>query len=520
MASAPVGLTSGTPATGNPYAGYGSPVTGAEFVGRASDIRSIRDRTFSQPEVASVSIVGPPRVGKSSLAQQVLDKFATGQSPRGATFVPVWITVSGAVSEQSLFRDLASLILDWLDDHGLPTDRLQDSYAKLDKAVGWDEMGMALKHYLRQVRRAGYQPIVVLDEFDAARNVFHRAAPFQLLRAIAYERAGRVALIVTSRRTLADIVVKSSPEESTFPGIFGRTVTLGHFTRAELATLIARSPYADQGLRESLLAWLDVETAGQPFLSSALLSEVHERWAADGLPAPGDRAQQYQDAVLACGQLTVDYYTSMLELLREEGKLVQLLEVLFGPQETVTQADIKLMADARIIKQTDRGWAAFSESFSQYLLLLEDTRTSDNWLLWHRTETGLRAALTVALERAYGETWPTRLAESQKKLVDACRTRQQRDRSFGDAVTDDSLLDYAYPKDLLAIMKMHWAQVKPVFGHSKDAWEHHVELIAKVRTPMAHNRQAGTTPALMEKFRTVCQEILDWLPDTAAGQSV
>src|SRR5580658_2008824 len=130
MATAPVGV--------NPYANYGLTVTGAEFVGRQDHLRSIRSRTFKT--LAPVSIVGPPRVGKSSLAQHVLDSFAVGKSPAGLTFVPVWITVSGADSEQSMFRDLADLILDWLEDHGKPTDRLQTHYDALKTAVTWDEM--------------------------------------------------------------------------------------------------------------------------------------------------------------------------------------------------------------------------------------------------------------------------------------------------------------------------------------------------------------------------------------------
>jgi hypothetical protein len=511
-------MTSENMARDNPYANYGSPVTGAAFVGRADHVRSIRSRTFTAMEAASVSIVGPPRVGKSSLAQQVLDEFAVGKNPAGRIFVPIWITVGGATSEQALFRELAHLILDWLDEHGLPTDRLHGPYAKLTAAVSWDEMGMCLKDFLRQVRRAGYQVVVVLDEFDAARTVFHRAAPFELLRAIAHERTVRVALITTSRRTLAEIVVKSTAEVSTFAGIFGLPLTLGCFTAPELTALIARSPYTDKDLRDSLFTWLQVETGGHPFLSSALLSVLHDRWAADGPPALDDLPKQCRDAVGACGQFTVDYYKEMLELLREEDRLGQLLEVLFGPQETVRPTDADRMVGEGIIKQTDDGWAAFSESFSQYLLLLEGTRTSDNWQLWHRTETGLRAALTSALEQAYGETWRTRLAQSQKKLVLDCQTRQARDRAFGDVTTDDDLLEYALPKDLLAIMMMHWDHIEPVFGHGKEEWRQRVELIAKVRNPMAHNRRAAASPALMEQFRAVCREILDWLAATAADQ--
>lgn len=127
-------------APNNPYANCGLLVTGAEFVGRADHLRAIRDRMFASLEAAPVSIVGPPRVGKSSLAMQVLDEFAVGQSPSGRIFVPVCITVSGVESEKALFRDLADSIMDWFIERGLPTDRMQASYAIVTTTDDWDEM--------------------------------------------------------------------------------------------------------------------------------------------------------------------------------------------------------------------------------------------------------------------------------------------------------------------------------------------------------------------------------------------
>jgi hypothetical protein len=501
----------------NPYANCGRIVTGAEFVGRQNELRSVRSRMFSS--LAPVSIVGPPRIGKSSLAQHALDSYATGESPAGLTFVPIWITVSGADSEQSLFRELALLVHEWLDDHEKSTDRLQAAHAALIAAVTWDDMCRCLKAYLRQVRRSGHQVVAVLDEFDAARNVFTRAAPFEFLRTLAHEERFRVGLIITSRRSLGEIVVKSTAEMSTFPGIFGQSVTLGCFAAPDLAALIGRSPYTDARLHDALAAWLTTETGGHPFLSSALLSEVHEGWAFNGLSSAEALDRDCRDAVAACGQLVVDYYDSMLELLREENRLGKLLEVLFGPQETAGPLDAERMSREGIIKSSDDGWAAFSESFGQYLLLLEDTRTSDDWRLWHRTETGLRAALTSALKSAYGDSWLVTLADSQPRLIGECQKRQDRDRAFGEMTEDDSLLDYTYPGDLLKVMMLHWQQVEPFFKRDKQYWHERIELMAKVRNPMAHNRNAGTSPVLMEQFRAACREILEWLPTPATGQT-
>lgn len=507
----------------NPYAGYGSPVAGAEFVGRTAAISSIRNRTFASLETASVSIVGPPRVGKSSLARHVHEQFATGRSARGLTFIPVWITVSGCDSEQSLFRELAHSVQTWLSEHSPDADRMKAQYESLSTTASWDDMRMQLRTYLRRLRWLKYQVVAVLDEFDAARNIFRRSAPFELLRALAYAPDVRVALVTASRRSLAEIVVRSTPELSTFPQIFGLPITLGCFDTRELSALVARSPYVDTELGPPLLTWLERETGGQPFLASALLSVVHDRWAAHGLPPAAQLPRHLGEAVAACGELTVRHHEQMLELLRDEDRLKTLLEVVFGPQVTAQPQDAERLAKEGIVRPTADGWAGFSESFQEYLGLLE--RRSDDWSLWQRTETRLRAALTVALRAVYGEVWLDRLRECQKRLIDKCEERQERvRRSFGRLAPDENPLDYAYPQDLLAVIMMHWEQLRPALGHSKDGWQERLELIARMRTPMAHNRRSGTSPLLMEQFREYCNDVLRWLPEspvpgTAAASS-
>lgn len=495
---------------GNPFAGYGSPVEGTEFVGRDTPIRSVRTRTFESYETASVAIVGPPRVGKSSLARYALDRFATGQSKRGLTFVPVWLTVSGCESEQSLFRELVFLLHTWMTDHDLHTDRLDPLYDALEATTSWDAMRMRTRNYLRQLRRLGYQAVVVLDEFDAARNIFGRAAPFELLRALAYEPEVRVALITTSRRDLEAIVVRSSPELSTFPQIFGVEIALGCFDEGELGLLLDRSPRLDAAVRDVLLPWLIQETGGQPYLASALLSVLHDRWAVGGIPPAAELKADLEDAVATCGALTVKHHEQMLELLRSEGRLSTLLQVVFGPQIDAKPLDAERLQKEGIIRATADGWDAFSEGFREYLAILE--RTSGDWPLWQQTETRLRAELVTALETVYGEHWQLKLDESQRKIVSQCEARrEQRRRTYGELAPDDNILEYTNPADLRDIMMRHWDQLAPFFGQTKADWHERIGVLAEGRTPMAHNRQSGVPPILMERFRKSCQDVLEWL---------
>lgn len=518
MAAAPVGLNEEhVPA--NPFANYGPPVTGTGFVGRWNEVTAIRNRTFALLETASVSIIGPPRIGKSSLARQVLDEFASGISPRGLAYLPVWITVSSDDDEDSLFRELARQAHEWLADRDLLTDKLRRAYDALRASVAWRDLRLCLRTYLKDLRASGYQVIAVVDEFDAVRNVFTRAAPFELQRQIAYEPGMRIAWIITSRRKLKDIVIRSNAAASTFPGIFGQPEILGCFDCSELAELIARSPYQGETLRKMLLSLLERETGGQPFLSSALLSVLHDRWAAEGPPLEAsDIEDHFTDALVTCGQLIVDHHGAMIELLREENRLTKLFEVIFGPQITVGKVDAERLAQEGIIKETAEGWMAYSESFHQYLSRQEEALTSDSHMLWPKTEVGLRSALAAALESAYGPSWQSTLEESQSRIVRNCERRRAHDPG---ARTGDggNLLDYTVPAELLQIMMVHWGQVEPVFGHDKGEWRTRLEFVAKARTPLAHSRRGSMPPQDLERFRSTCQEILRWLESAGAARA-
>jgi hypothetical protein len=511
MAAAPVGLSDQYVPV-NPYASYGSPVTGEEFVGRAGYVRSIRSRTFDSLEGASVSIVGPPRVGKSSLARYVLDEFAQGKNPRGLTFLPVWITVSGAQSDQALFRELAYRTQVWLADHEYHNDRLQAYYEATAQTVGWDDMRLRLMTYLRQLRKNGFQVVAVLDEFDAARTVFKTPTPFELLRSLAYEPEIRISLITASRRRLEEIVRQSPAEMSTFEQTFGLPETLGCFSDGELTALIARSPHASRELKAALLAWLSLETGGQPFLSAALLATLHAWWSADRPPDDQNKAEDdFREAVVTCARLILDLHEKMLELLRGEKRLGKLLEVVFGPQVTAGPNDAEQFSREGIIKRTADGWAAYSESFRQYLGQLEETLVSDDHILWRRTETRLRSVLAAALVCAYPDGWENRLKETQPRIVRNCESRRRAHIPQSSADLDDNLLDYTQPAELLDILMMHWDQAEPFFGHQKIDWKTRLEFASRMRVPLMHSRRAGMTTQDLEKFREICQEILRWL---------
>lgn len=172
------------------------------------------------------------------------------------------------------------------------------------------------------------------------------------------------------------------------------------------------------------------------------------------------------------------------------------------------------MSREGLLRKAGAGWAAYSPSFHEYLRSLDDARKSDDWKLWERTETGVRAALSAALQSAYGDDWVMRLEESHKRIVSACKRRRKHPESHASA--SDNLLNYSLSDDLPKIMSVYWEQVEPFFSHGKDDWLERLVFVGEVRVKLAHHRHADLSAQDLERFRFTCREILKWLADRPA----
>ena len=83
--------------TNNPFASVGAMVEGDAFVGRESEIRTIKERLLGR-EFGNVSIIGIPKIGKSSLMQRSLLTNVEQLWEDNRTVV-VWYTMKRPIEE-------------------------------------------------------------------------------------------------------------------------------------------------------------------------------------------------------------------------------------------------------------------------------------------------------------------------------------------------------------------------------------------------------------------------------------
>ena len=215
----------------NPFF-YGGRVAPKFFIGRTQQLR----RIFSCLEIAntgqlqSISVVGPHRVGRSSLLNYVAEKYDLFlQTPASYRFA--YISPHDANCHtvgEFLYTVLDSLKLDLHDHHDVSLREFQDAIVLLN--------------------RSGIHPVICLDEFEEllGSNSFSDEF-FDVLRHLMSESA--LAFVIASTAPLSDLV-SADKYTSPFFNIF--TITeIGEFSAEEAGILLRKGRECNREFSEA-----------------------------------------------------------------------------------------------------------------------------------------------------------------------------------------------------------------------------------------------------------------------------
>ena len=493
----------------NPFADYGKIVCGERFIGRKNIMNVIENRIVQPENPGNLAIIGVHRIGKSSLVYKTIieqkDKLIAKQ------VLPIWIGLSSYKQPMNFFRALITKCvreirrLNWL------SDEIQGSAELALEALKDEDPWAEITDFFIEVQEAGYGTLFILDEFDHARHLFEGETAFQYLRELADYPDYRLSLILTSRRNVRDIE-HAAGSSSPFHNIF-QVQRLAMFNDEDLETYFSlfssigiQTTDADQ---ERILFYC----GAHPYLLEMLGCEIVEMFRQN-------EQIDVDKAANAIFQSIFQHYDDMIRLLRDDGTLNKLLQILFGPVVDVKQTDVTELQNYGLIKPTeDATYAAYSAHFHDYLKLHERSTEfeADLWPIWRDTEKALREVITTTMSTIYGNSWIEKLEKGRsnlKLIFDKCRKAQQKEeKSFVDRASQN-LIDFTYPADLFTIIcaKGLWdPHFKPIFGHNPNYWERHKQLLARCRNPLAHNRSEVLQPHEITIIEGYCQEILNVL---------
>lgn len=494
----------------NPHADFGGTVTGTRFIGRESELRTIKGRIFGAGAFGSIALVGLPRIGKTSLISETIRREeleSNGQRP-----IMVRVDVGAFNSADGLFRylleNLRGSIRSRKLDNELLERRVKEAFAK--SAIDFN----AIRTVFKSIRQTGARVVCVLDEFDAGRRVFKDAPElFHWLRELCSNPEFKAAVVLVAKRRLQDVARLAGYESNYWANVL-MTLPLRPFDDDDVATVFSNLEnegiLLDEAERSEVLAL----AGGHPYLLDAF---AYYAW--EHVKHGGDINVDWIGAVFT--EKVREYFQQVSTILEDGPMLSKVIQVLLGPQWDITDQDVDALREFGILYEENCALRGFSASFEGYLRILE--RNVDLWPLWRDTERALRGGLERRLERTYGSAWPNAVGKSQPKLkpvIEACQEKRSREQSrFSPRNAESSLLAYGYPMDLYKLMGANWASLgEPLLGKDRQGWAMKFSVLSKVRTPLAHNRAESVGEGERKQAEGICHEILERfqeLEDTA-----
>ena len=195
-----------------------------QFVGRKAQLERLASAITK-----NWSIVGLPRMGKSSLAYQAILKAKKDwENTQTIPFVDVWFDVSTTHTPKAFFNLLIRAIQDTIAVYGF-----QDLQAYFEAAIKGKLDTLNVESYFKHLDRHNIQVVICLDEFDKVRE-FLKQHHFGCLHSI-LSACSHIHFIITSRRFIKSIEkeVCQSRNPSTLYQLFSQ-ITLKPFVQDEM----------------------------------------------------------------------------------------------------------------------------------------------------------------------------------------------------------------------------------------------------------------------------------------------
>jgi hypothetical protein len=209
----------------NPFFHRGAIRRAEEFHGRESEINQVLGLLRNGQ---SVSIVGPRRIGKSSLLLHLSRPVARapmGMAPPQALFVPIDCQELGGSPPEEVYEAFLTSLLDAAEAAGMDFGEVNrpGTYRALDRA-------------LHKVHAAGSQVVLLLDEFELLAANEH-LTPYFFARLRGLTTKYGLAYLTASQRPLFAITADEQILSSPFFNIFV-SMPLGLFSEVEARSLL------------------------------------------------------------------------------------------------------------------------------------------------------------------------------------------------------------------------------------------------------------------------------------------
>ncbi|HEU0003822.1 MAG TPA: hypothetical protein VFQ36_23145 [Ktedonobacteraceae bacterium] len=515
----------------SPFDGFDAPCAVSPFIERGHALRVIEQRVLAVQEPGNLSIIGLPRVGKTSLVYHAL--FKRDSLPDTRQILPIWLNLAGYEQPELFFRALAQQCIEQASNLGWSTSATQRAaQAALQEGISWSEGYARLQRYLQKLHQArpGIRIVCVLDDFDAAAELFI-ADPtyFSSIRGLYENPSWRVTFITISQLPLREIELLARGIPTLHVPFQEYYLTL--FDDTEMQECYAHLAATGLTINDALTGRIEWYAGKHPYLLARLGSQLIAMGRANQQASVDDAFKHVEADFRA-------YYTLLMDTPGPANTCRDALADAIYRVPTEQPSDIEMLMKYGLIQRTPEGYEVFSRHFAVYLRetmpvadvqqadeegeefdeewagdawqieleqdekhqdaspLAEDTSGAHLWSMWRETERTVRVALAATLQAKYGEDWFERLKQlhpalkmkGTTTLFDRCRITLEREIKNWGAREYGSMLEYSSPQDLFALLLAEWETLQPIFGEDPLYWKRCSRQLVEVRVLLAHNR--------------------------------
>lgn len=504
----------------NPFRSVGKVVTGDLFIGREKETSNLKNRVLGYP-LANASIVGLPRVGKSSLMKNTLIEQAD-ELWETQRCIAVWYTFKDYSDEgvdsrpEDAFIDIMQTVEHALKKKGLVFPDANEYIKRASKpGIRYLQLCTEVSFFFDVITEANdIRVVICIDEFDYSKDVFSRGH-YQLLRHIS-DDFPKVAIVTTSRRSILDIEKDSGGGSSFYETC--DNIYLKPFSDEEVE--LQRCLAGDISDEDREL--LDDACGNHPYLNALVLNEYCQ-----GQDMESSIDESYQDILSYYNRLfqrvlkrdhlddkVINVYSGFLDAVSQDEEEYILKR--YGLFKAVAQDSADSSTD---MKQYD--YVPFCKSFDEYMRQLY--RKNPYKVVWPKAERGIKLMISDSLRKVYGENHSDWLKPVEAIIVKNFSTKKFPNKHYNDLVNQmenelvhypengsSNIIDQLYPKDFVYFISELWNNgINTVLGHDLAYWTERLDFIAsKVRNPEMHSRLL-LDDETKQKATIICKEIID-----------
>lgn len=487
----------------------GRQVKGDSFIGRAKLVEDLKKRYLTSDGKAAISIVGLPRIGKTSLALNVFDEIPS-------SIIYVYVDLAERSCYNEIWQDISIDIEEYLNKHNINYDCIKECFEKIKSGnIQWIILTRSVKKFFQELNELKLKVIIVLDEFDKARDLFENTQHFELFRTIFSDAKYNVSAMLLSRRKLYTIEGKTY-QSSTFHGVFD-DISLCGFDDSGMAEYYDKIFQEGIKLEKKQMEDIEYYAGRSPYLLSIIGHYIIES-AEKGEPI--DIKNIYKNK---CTKIH-EYYRDCINILKIDRNLERLVPFVIGPKIGVTPSDKDELKALGLLREVGEKYIAISEHFGTYLsaemlkfpifeIIINVEKDIKKLINKHIVDI-IREAKVCGVRdiKKLQKDILTKVANSDEMIRQYDRFIESSKRQFN---RDSSYFDVMSLKIAFQIIEKFWDScfAKYFKPEGKDEWQVRFKKCGEARNPIAHGHEEYLDDVAKNEVNAYCKKIHDKLSD-------